>query len=60
MSWTPENDRILLLKIVETHSIVINADKIAGAWRKSTASILLIHTDLSMQPEPERSQRHVL
>jgi hypothetical protein len=34
MNWTPDNDRILLLKLIETHSISVNYDKIVEAWRK--------------------------
>jgi hypothetical protein len=32
--WTPENDRILLLKLIETHAISVNYQLIANAWRK--------------------------
>ncbi|KAF2004368.1 hypothetical protein P154DRAFT_384459, partial [Amniculicola lignicola CBS 123094] len=32
MKWDAENDRILLLKLIETHGISINAEKIAQAW----------------------------
>ncbi|KAF2678466.1 hypothetical protein K458DRAFT_435902 [Lentithecium fluviatile CBS 122367] len=32
MSWTPENDRLLLLKIIETHAITVNAEAIVKAW----------------------------
>ena len=34
MSWTPENDRLLLLKLVETHGISVKAEAIVAAWRK--------------------------
>jgi hypothetical protein len=34
MSWTPENDRLLLLKLVETSGISVNAEAIVKAWRK--------------------------
>lgn len=32
MSWTAENDRILLFKLIETHNITVQAQKIADAW----------------------------
>ncbi|KAL1984479.1 hypothetical protein VTN96DRAFT_9078 [Rasamsonia emersonii] len=32
VKWTSENDHILLLKILETHNITVNAAKIAAAW----------------------------
>ncbi|KAF2715237.1 hypothetical protein K504DRAFT_457408 [Pleomassaria siparia CBS 279.74] len=32
MSWTPDNDRILLLKLIETHSIDVKPSLIADAW----------------------------
>ncbi|KAL1968688.1 hypothetical protein VTN77DRAFT_1514 [Rasamsonia byssochlamydoides] len=32
MKWTTENDHILLLKILETHNITVNAAKVAAAW----------------------------
>jgi hypothetical protein len=34
MSWTPENDRLLLLKLIETHGIKVDSGKIEKAWRK--------------------------
>ncbi|KAH8698329.1 hypothetical protein BGW36DRAFT_426041 [Talaromyces proteolyticus] len=30
--WTPENDRILLLKILETHAISLNYSGVSAAW----------------------------
>ncbi|KAF2444751.1 hypothetical protein P171DRAFT_472755 [Karstenula rhodostoma CBS 690.94] len=32
MSWTPENDRLLLLKLIETHGISVDSNKIVAAW----------------------------
>ncbi|KAF2738662.1 hypothetical protein EJ04DRAFT_45086 [Polyplosphaeria fusca] len=32
MNWTAENDRILLMKLIETHGIAVNAEMIAKAW----------------------------
>ncbi|KAL2001445.1 hypothetical protein VTN02DRAFT_1761 [Thermoascus thermophilus] len=32
MKWTPENDHILLLKILETHEISLDVKKVAAAW----------------------------
>ncbi|KAJ4305276.1 hypothetical protein N0V90_000807 [Kalmusia sp. IMI 367209] len=32
MSWTAENDRLLLLKLIETHGISVDSSKIAAAW----------------------------
>ncbi|KAL5394909.1 hypothetical protein PMIN06_005685 [Paraphaeosphaeria minitans] len=32
MSWTPENDRLLLLKLIETHGISVDSSKIVAAW----------------------------
>ncbi|PVH99093.1 hypothetical protein DM02DRAFT_629652 [Periconia macrospinosa] len=32
MNWTPDNDRILLLKILETHNINVDTESIANAW----------------------------
>ncbi|KAF2474145.1 uncharacterized protein BDR25DRAFT_385605 [Lindgomyces ingoldianus] len=32
MNWTPSNDQILLLKLIETHNISVDGDKIAKAW----------------------------
>ncbi|KAF2181717.1 hypothetical protein K469DRAFT_691806 [Zopfia rhizophila CBS 207.26] len=32
MKWTPENDHILLLKLVETHGIQVDGAKIVAAW----------------------------
>lgn len=34
MNWTPENDRLLLLKLVETHNLSVQYEAIARAWRK--------------------------
>ncbi|KAF1959614.1 hypothetical protein CC80DRAFT_545061 [Byssothecium circinans] len=34
MNWTAENDRLLLLKLIETHGITVNAELIAKAWPK--------------------------
>jgi hypothetical protein len=44
MSWTPENDRLLLLKLVETHGISINAEAIVKAWRMSPTLNELLST----------------
>ncbi|KAF2263879.1 hypothetical protein CC78DRAFT_580996 [Lojkania enalia] len=38
MAWTPRNDQILLVKLIETHGIPINADKIAEAWPSDAAA----------------------
>ncbi|KAF2659023.1 hypothetical protein K491DRAFT_675947 [Lophiostoma macrostomum CBS 122681] len=35
MSWTPENDRLLLLKLIETHGIKVDIAKIEKAWPKT-------------------------
>lgn len=35
MNWNTENDRILLLKLIETHGISVDSAKIAAAWRQS-------------------------
>ncbi|KAF2798358.1 hypothetical protein K505DRAFT_333469 [Melanomma pulvis-pyrius CBS 109.77] len=32
MNWTPENDRLLLLKLVETHNLSVQYEAIAKAW----------------------------
>ncbi|RHZ72345.1 hypothetical protein CDV55_104519 [Aspergillus turcosus] len=32
MRWTPENDQLLLLKILETHELSVDANKVAAAW----------------------------
>ncbi|KAK2746194.1 hypothetical protein FQN57_003316 [Myotisia sp. PD_48] len=32
MRWTPENDQLLLLKIIETHELSVNAASVAAAW----------------------------
>ncbi|KAF1974880.1 hypothetical protein BU23DRAFT_553119 [Bimuria novae-zelandiae CBS 107.79] len=32
MSWTPENDRLLLLKLIETQGISVDSNKIVAAW----------------------------
>ncbi|KAL2004825.1 hypothetical protein VTN00DRAFT_3098 [Thermoascus crustaceus] len=32
MKWTPENDHVLLLKILETHDISVDVKKVAAAW----------------------------
>ncbi|KAF2644694.1 hypothetical protein P280DRAFT_177914 [Massarina eburnea CBS 473.64] len=37
MNWTPDNDRILLLKLIETHGISVNPDVIAKAWPSDAA-----------------------
>ncbi|KAF2012641.1 hypothetical protein BU24DRAFT_453012 [Aaosphaeria arxii CBS 175.79] len=37
MNWSAENDRILLMKLVETHRINIDASDIAQAWPTNTA-----------------------
>ncbi|GKZ18578.1 hypothetical protein AbraIFM66951_003459 [Aspergillus brasiliensis] len=35
MKWTPEKDQLLLLKILETHSLSVDAKRVAEAWPKS-------------------------
>ncbi|BCS18939.1 uncharacterized protein APUU_11767A [Aspergillus puulaauensis] len=32
MKWTPEKDQLLLLKILETHELKVNTNKVAEAW----------------------------
>ncbi|KAB8265654.1 hypothetical protein BDV32DRAFT_144175 [Aspergillus pseudonomiae] len=32
MRWTPENDQLLLLKILETHDLSVDTKKVAEAW----------------------------
>ncbi|RHZ65664.1 uncharacterized protein CDV56_107630 [Aspergillus thermomutatus] len=32
MRWTPENDQLLLLKILETHDLSVDTNKVASAW----------------------------
>ncbi|KZF20562.1 hypothetical protein L228DRAFT_173902 [Xylona heveae TC161] len=32
MKWTPDNDQLLLLKILETHDLTVDTKKIAAAW----------------------------
>ncbi|WEW56384.1 hypothetical protein PRK78_001827 [Emydomyces testavorans] len=33
IKWTPENDQILLLKILETHDLTVDTKKVSEAWR---------------------------
>ncbi|TPX23677.1 hypothetical protein DIZ76_013013 [Coccidioides immitis] len=32
IKWTPENDQILLLKILETHQLSVDTKKVSEAW----------------------------
>ncbi|PLB45245.1 hypothetical protein P170DRAFT_479764 [Aspergillus steynii IBT 23096] len=32
MKWTPENDQLLLLKILETHDLSVDTKRVADAW----------------------------
>ncbi|PLN78756.1 hypothetical protein BDW42DRAFT_174314 [Aspergillus taichungensis] len=32
VKWTPENDQLLLLKILETHELSVDTKKVADAW----------------------------
>ncbi|OGM45709.1 hypothetical protein ABOM_005405 [Aspergillus bombycis] len=41
--WTPENDQLLLLKILETHDLSVDTKKVAEAWPG---------TDPSSRPTP--------
>ncbi|EAU35309.1 predicted protein [Aspergillus terreus NIH2624] len=34
MKWTPENDQLLLLKILETHDLSVDTKRVAEAWPK--------------------------
>ncbi|KAE8140740.1 hypothetical protein BDV38DRAFT_279714 [Aspergillus pseudotamarii] len=43
MRWTPENDQLLLLKILETHDLSVDTKKVAEAWPG---------TDSSSRPTP--------
>ncbi|KAJ5584685.1 uncharacterized protein N7459_004485 [Penicillium hispanicum] len=36
--WTHPADQILLLKIIETHDLSVDTNKVAEAWRKSPSS----------------------
>ncbi|KAB8216087.1 hypothetical protein BDV33DRAFT_194648 [Aspergillus novoparasiticus] len=35
MRWTPENDQLLLLKILETHDLSVDTKRVAEAWHSS-------------------------
>ncbi|ODM15304.1 hypothetical protein SI65_09245 [Aspergillus cristatus] len=37
VKWTPENDQLLLLKILETHDLSVNTKKVAEAWPATDA-----------------------
>ncbi|KAL1848079.1 hypothetical protein Plec18167_008776 [Paecilomyces lecythidis] len=38
MRWTPETDQLLLLKILETHNLSVDAKKVAEAWPGTEAA----------------------
>ncbi|EPS29607.1 hypothetical protein PDE_04557 [Penicillium oxalicum 114-2] len=40
MRWTPVADQILLVKILETHDLVLDTNKVAQAWPENTGGEL--------------------
>ncbi|KAB8212474.1 hypothetical protein BDV34DRAFT_218847 [Aspergillus parasiticus] len=38
MRWTPENDQLLLLKILETHDLSVDTKRVAEAWPGTDSS----------------------
>ncbi|CAI6340093.1 unnamed protein product [Periconia digitata] len=39
MNWTAENDRLLLLKILETHNVTVDGSKILKAWPPNAPAV---------------------